>query len=99
LKGVLRRRLKPLQKNSLWIQNATTGAEAPLICGFYAALKRRSSTVLHASAVLHSSTVLHAFVSFPASGGDAPFQGKIQTDRLPNIYHKRTGDDELTMTN
>jgi hypothetical protein len=39
----------------LWTQGASTGAEAHAILWHYAALKRRSSTVLH------------AFVSFPTS--------------------------------
>jgi hypothetical protein len=42
-------RLKRLRGTSWWTRNATTGAEAcALILRLYAALKRRSSTVLHA---------------------------------------------------
>ena len=50
-----------LRKNALCAQNATTGAKALVDSGdLYAALKRRSSTALHALA-------LHAFLSFSAA--------------------------------
>jgi hypothetical protein len=44
------------------MQNATTGAKARVVSGLYAALKCRSSTVLH------------GFVSLTAASGAAPFQ-------------------------
>jgi hypothetical protein len=37
-----------LRKKSRWTQDAITGAEAHILNPFDAALKRRSSTVLHA---------------------------------------------------
>ena len=38
----------PARAAGCWWPKTTTGAEAPIDCTLYAALKRRSSTVLHA---------------------------------------------------
>src|ERR1700722_100959 len=43
------------EKITLDPKKTTTGAEAPTALGLYAALKRRSSTVLHTWGVLHAS--------------------------------------------
>ena len=53
----------------LWLQNASTGAEARCLVGLYAALKRRSSTELSESAALSESGALSESVALSECAG------------------------------
>jgi hypothetical protein len=54
------------------------GLKPVLILGVYAALKRRSSTVvLHAFVGLHAFVVLHAFLSFSATCEAVPSRSRV----------------------